>query len=267
MKASICLSVLFYLLFPFFLLAQNVENGIRYIDKVHLTNGSVLIGKVLQYDPTKPEGTLIIEALGLKHLVIPNNIVRKVVQEPLRNQITYLDSSGQKTRYPKAYQFKEKGWYKAIYLQGSGGGSGDFGLELGVGASAVLGYQWNRHLGVGLGFDWQHYSIGDLATHFNTPFVEIRSFTRPRNVSPYYRVGIGYGFLKQNTSLPQYESSGGAFFYPAIGLRLGGSDNINASFDVGVRFQKVHNTYKFDWEWGDINYLYRRTSIRFGVLF
>lgn len=237
-------------------LLQAQEQRIHY-DVVYLKNGSEFRGELLEYQPDYVK----LKALGGRELTFQQKQIKKIVQEPIR--------SNWKERKP--YEFKERGIYKAVL------GSANFGTFAwnddganGLGFKGIVGYQWNRWIGAGIGIGIENYYLNQGETVYPI-FAEIRGYLRKQNVSPYYSFSGGYSFTIKNEEAGITDASGGYLLHPALGIRFGGSANANFTVDAGLQFQKASFTRAFNgWngpETSEHRMLYQRLAIRLGMLF
>ena len=241
-----------YLIAGFWLQAQETADD---YEVIYLKDGSEYRGEVIAFDPEY----IKIKTRGGHELVFYRKDIKKVVQEPVQSTM--------RTRKP--YEFKEQGIYKAIFASFTGGTAAwndDFAK--GVGLKGVVGYQWNRMLGTGLGLGLETYNPTQGEILYPV-FVELRGYFNESNASFYYTFAGGYSFAIPNEEAGISDAKGGLLFHPAIGLRLGGSANANFTIDIGMQLQKARFT-RPDFNWGgtkEYKMYYQRIAVRLGMLF
>ena len=254
MKRILLLSL--YLIASFWLQAQESAD---YYDVIYLKDGSEYRGQIIAFDPQQ----ITIKWLGGHGQVFLRADIQKVIQEP-------INSSG---KHKKPYEFKEQGIYKAIFASFTGGTAAwNDVFAKGIGMKGVVGYQWNRWMGTGLGFGVETYypTQGEMLYPL---FLELRGYFNESNASFYYSLASGYSFAIKNEEAGISDAKGGLLFHPALGLRLGGSANANFTIDVGVQLQKARFTRAYNnWrgigtEMQEYKMFYQRIAIRLGMLF
>jgi len=234
-------------------------DDIQYIDIVHLKDGSEFRGKIVIY---KHDDYLKMEILGGQVVEFPAKKVKKVVQQPY----------GQSAYVPKAvktreYRFRERGIYNETYvnLPQSYSTWGDWNVGLGI--HHVIGYQFNRWIGAGLGAGFDGYYMG-YGENVIPVYAEARGYFMQKNTTPFYSVALGYGFAGKNDDKGIIEGNGGIMFNPNIGYRIGASAGANFTLALGYKLQKASFTEP---RWGSStmkrNYTYSRLNVKLGLLF
>ena len=96
---------------------------------------------------------------------------------------------------------------------------------------------------------------------------DVRGYLKAENFSPYYSMGLGYGFGFRNREVGIFKTKGGLFFNPSVGYRFGSSARANFAMGLGYKLQIA----TFEWNgWNSINrqrYVFKRLNLSFGVLF
>jgi len=244
--------IIFCLLTTLSLFAQ--AKKMTHYDVVYLKDGSEFRGELLEYQPSYVK----LKALGEKELVFDQTDVEKVIQEPI--QIV-------NKRTKKPYAFKEQGWYQAIfasYTPGTAAWNDDYAE--GFGFKGVVGKQWNRWIGTGIGVGIENYYPTQGETVYPL-FLELRGYLTAQNVAPYYTLAGGYSFTIKNEEAGITDAKGGYLVHPAIGLRFGGSAKTNFTLDAGIQVQKATFTRGNPWDTQEYRMLYKRLAIRVGMLF
>lgn len=265
MKNKITIALIIFLLIENKnLLAQNnLPNGevSQNMDVLYLKNGSVLRGTLQRYSP-KGDTLYFLNRNGLS-MAVSENIIKKIVQY-----------DAQVLHYEKPYLFREKGIWGAITVNGMLGRTGsDNSPTLGTGITGVIGWRENRWQNWGIGVSYDQYYIGSGNSAMLATFAEWRGMLRASRVSEVFSVSAGWGVpLSEvpNTGWAVSDNknvSGGFYFHPAIGWRIGASSRYNFIFDVGVRFQNAIYRSENTWLSRDYHVLHRRSVVRLGILF
>lgn len=238
-------------------------DSIPLIDAVHLQDGSILKGEILEYQ----RGDFLVIKIQSGELRINESDIEKIVQEP-KDPLVALSLERQKKVKP--YAFRERGFYGTTVF-GLLPGGGAYRDQLGLSLQASFGYQFKRQLGAGIGLSLDGYANADGGDTFIPVFAEARGYLWKRKSTPYWTAAAGYGFPLRteivNQEVRRFE--GGMMFHPAIGYRLGGDKTINLTVDVGYKFQRAITEREFFFS-GEIvtrEVLYRRLSLRMSVIF
>ena len=256
MKVKILKIVAALLLFASQMTAQ--MDGFR--DKVYLTNGSRVVGKIIFY---QPNDTLKLQLEGGQITYFSPQQIKKIDM-----------FSPAETRAEKPYNFREHGFYGAatyslnfgrhddIYVVSSGA------LHLGVGLQAVGGWQFRRQIGAGLGVGYDMYYVGNGNANVLSVFGEARGYLNPKNQSAFWTLAAGFGLPLKNKNETLTSLGGGFLLRPTIGWRFGASARCNLFIDFGAQFQTVRYDQVFN-EYYENHYtvVYRRWILRGGILF
>ena len=225
----------------------------KILDVVYLKDGSKLTGRIIRWDlETSMDLQLATGAL----ITIPKDDIERVTQDlPVASRERYV-------RGPRPYLFKEEGWYHnaSAFINSS-----VFG---GAGVHYVMGYRFNRMLGVGLGTGFESHDLS-ATRNFVPVYAEARGFFLPKKITPYYAVKVGYGFALRDELSGTVEAKGGIHFSPEVGMRFGGGI---MSFYTGIEYKLQNATFTNDGQWwgGGIftdKVSYRRFELRAGLLF
>ncbi len=209
-------------------------------DVIHFKGGVKLFGEIINIDAN----SIYIELNNGKIVALPINTIKKM---KLKNE-----NSAVKLKFSrsKIYEFKEKGMYNSTIINFPQGQALVSYRELfssfnrfywrywvvGMGLHHIYGKQHNRWLGTGLGLGFDGYQLGE-AQNFLSAYIETRGYLLAKRFSPYYSVGLGYGFLINNYNNILINGKGGLFFSPSMGYRFGGSDGANFLLSLGYRLQ------------------------------
>ena len=237
---------------------------IQYIDIVHLKDGSEFRGKIIEY---KHDEYLKMEILGGQTVEFPAKQVKKVVQQPY-GQAAYIPKAPKiKTIRTREYHFRERGIYNETYVNLMQGFNTWGDWVGGLGIHHVVGYQFNRWIGAGLGAGFDGYFLG-FGENVIPVYAEARGYFMQKNTTPFYSMALGYGFAGKNDERGITEGSGGIMVNPNIGYRFGASAGANFTLSMGYKLQKASftqlrgggSTFKRD-------YTYSRLNLKLGLLF
>ena len=169
----------------------------RHIDKVVLTNGSVIWG-VSESGPDN----LKVWMNQQDSLIIPMATVKSLKTGKLNPELYVNRLQG------VYYQFSS-GVLVGKYSEYSDN-------EVNFSASFVSGYKFKPSLGVGLGVGFNLYS-----DQYHIPlFVDIQGDVLKNRVTPYYQLSLGYSWGYERDNNPSIENiEGGVYFSPAAGVR------------------------------------------------
>lgn len=216
---------------------------------VYLDNGSKFEANLQEWD--QDNGSMTFEAFG-NTVTFESADIKKIVHLGVDETV--------------AYNFKEVGPYyhlRANLITGNPGNREN--QEPGLGISVSAGKRFNRFLSVGGGIGFDEYIVGTSENILST-FGEVSGYLMPSNQTLSYHLAAGYGFAFTNEESNLTSATGGWMVYPAIGIRLGKKD-MKWTFDFGYKFQKANWVYD---NWGTISdqrILYRRLTLRTGVMF
>lgn len=238
-------------------------DSIRTVDVVYLKDGSMLRGTMLEYR----RGEFLRFQISAGEMRINDSEIDRIVQEPKDPLVTMVMK---REKPPKVYAFREHGFYSTVVFALLPGG-GEYRSELGLSLQTSFGHQFNRNLGVGVGVSLDGYANEDGGDTFVPVFAEARGYIWKKRSTPYWNVGMGYGFPLRTSGANQdvRRFEGGYMLHPAIGYRLGADKTINLALDIGYKFQKAVTEREFFFS-GEIvtrDVLYRRLCMRVSVIF
>jgi len=233
-------------------------DDIQYIDIVHLKDGSEFRGKIIIY---KHDDYLKMEILGGQVVEFPAKQIKKIVQQPY-GQSAYVP----KVVRTREYNFRERGIYNETYVNLPQGYNSSGWWNVGLGMHHVTGFQFNRWIGAGMGIGFDGYEMG-RGENVIPVYAEARGYFKQKNISPFYSVGLGYGFAGKNENTGIIKGRGGIMFNPNIGYRFGASAGANFTLSFGYKLQKASFTV-LRWN-GEIkrDYTYNRLNLKLGLLF
>lgn len=218
---------------------------------VYLKSGTKLRGKLIEW---KDKESIMLDIHG-NLISIDQRRVKKIVQggTDIKNKVSN-------------YNFQEKGIYHQFTLNFISGNDGPrANRRPGLGAAMSTGYRFNQYLGIAGGVGFDQYIFG-TDERFLSLFTEFSGFVLKENFSPMYSLKLGYGFGFSDEEAGFIESKGGYLVHPAIGFRFG-QNKLKWTMDIGYKFQKANLSYVF---WGELReqeLLYKRLTLRLGLMF
>lgn len=226
-------------------------------DIVHLKDGKIIKGEVLEYNPKE---NLKIKVLGESILVYKSSEVVKIEKEEKQTTATNEKES------PKSHQPSDVGLYHAV------GGETAFQLGNGTWGSSIsftssTGWSFHRLFGIGagLGIKWGRHALLPI-------YANIRGNFMKSSASLFYDINVGYGI-----PLPEAfrggivrvkTAEGGLYLRPSIGIRFSSKKRTHVFLDVGCTIQFTRYEY-IDWNDNLIigSTIPYKPSIRVGVVF
>ena len=253
-------------------------SGENTVDVIRLSNGSVFKGKIIE---TKDSEYYLLELAGGDVLRLEWDEIASIVKE--ENATKYFESKRFKRKRSriefkekwrkdreekrKVYAFKERGWYNITYFSSTSGEQDDE-FQFGLGVHNIIGYQFNRMFGLGLGLGADTYTFKTGETIYPL-FLEGRGYFKEDINSFFYSLAAGYGFAFKNEGEDIVKANGGFMVHPSVGTRFGASADTNVLLDFGVKIQEAHFTREFlftgEREIKDI--IYKRLTVRLGLIF
>lgn len=233
-----CCTLLLFIFASISLWAQKVQE-----DVVYLQNGSIIRGKILEFEP---KGKLKVEIAGGTILVYEaDDIVRIEKQDLQQAKIseTIKDSETFISHRPP-----NKGMYNSIM------GGTLLKLDInklpipGVSLKYTAGYNFHHFIGIGGGL-----GIMSLEGHAVLPiYANIRSYFLKTSASPFVDMNVGYGFILPSSGDPlnpigaNVGINGGLYLRPSIGVRFPSNRRTHVTLDFGYVIQFKQNSY-LDW--------------------
>lgn len=250
MKIQVFAIISFLLLYAAQIKAQQNE----YSDKVYLKNGSILTGKIIYY---QPNDTLQVQ--------MNSGLIGRYSPEQVKKVVMHEVAETKSVRAEKPYNFKERGLYDALSFDINLGRSSR--THLGVGFQNVIGYQFNRLAGSGIGIGYDSYYIARGESNVVSVFGEYRGYLSRRNTSEYWTFAAGYGQPTQTKNDIYTNLKGSFMVQPTVGFRFGASKRYNFFTDLGFRLQQIRFENNNTWSENHYTVTYRRWILRGGILF
>lgn len=252
-------------------LQLKVEEGrlvVPLVETVYLTNGEKVIGKIMDYQ--KGKSLKIVDLAGIE-MVLQEEQIARIVQEAHQPTLKrYLRQRRQMLK-PVNYAFKEKGIFYSMSLSTfSSTNDVEEQNETAVGFHFVVGRQWQRLLGTGIGIGVDGYDSFSSGATLIPLYLQARGYFRKKWQSPFYSINAGYAFAAGGDTVDfEVDANGGYLFHPALGWRFSATERANFIMDLGLKFQKAYikrvATLNGDLETRNI--LYQRFTLRIGLVF
>ena len=222
---------------------------------IHLKDGSKVQGHIVD---ANADLVKIILKDGGELLVPSENIVS--MKDP-RRQIS-IDDQGIQTQI-KGWFFHPQIYFLTAFRAGTSIDSDK--VRNAMGRNFTVGYLLNRHFGIGVGAGLDFYEKTMLPLSVN-----IRGDITKKNPSVYYSLTGGYSLPSGewfDNDDNEYTFKGGAFYYPALGLKFSYKKPYALTVDIGYNFQ--HQDREFDWWRGEATekVIYKSLAIRAGIQF
>ncbi len=224
-------------------------------DKLVLKNGSIIYGKLLNYNPSK-----IIEFKLADNTVlsIPDSNIVSIQT----NYISYQNDM------PDNYI---KRFYSYVAFSLSPGNSisnsryGSSFSGTGIGVEYTAQFRLSKYLFTGFGAGIQTYNTIEKAI-FYPVFIDLMTLVKSSKSSPFFRIQLGYSPVSSSNEDYLTGYKGGLMFNPAFGIKFG-TKNLDYTLDFNYKYQKASFDYKYNNSSSTKDIIYKRFSFRFGVLF
>ena len=246
-------------------------------DVVYLKNGSIIKGNILELLPSE---SVKIELLDGSIFVFEMNTVEKITEEAValptwavdeikleaKKELEKTDINKKKEKEKIIKHIPTKGFYNVLSASYLSGRDINDNIAGGLGGQYILGYQKNQWLSFGGGIAANNY--GEAS--FVSLLADFRGYLRNSSASPYYSLGVGYGF-NNRTGWDILDATGGFYFNPNIGVRAAAKKSRHFLISFGIKMQQ--STVTRSWENSPIQIntpdkmLYTRFNIRYGLLF
>lgn len=235
-------------------------------DVIHLQNGSIIKGKIIEYEPA---GKIKIEITGGSILVYEGASVKKIEKETIEAPATSNNGSG--PNKPVVNHIPSNGLHFGFGISNPVGAVDFGGPDLGVQLDITAWYQLNNYFNVGGGI-----GITSLTQYSFIPiYASIRSYLMKTSVSFYAEVNAGYSVGLVGGWTPTWrgwrtneQAQGGWYLRPAIGVRFASRKKLHVGLDFGYTLQWAQ--YEFmDWNNNPVSErrTFYRPSIRLNILF
>lgn len=238
------------------------------LETVYLKNGKRIVGRILSYH--KGEELRLVNRAG-EELVFKDEEIWRIVQDVDQTTLKKYLRQRRRMLRPFRYALRESGPYAELSFSTF---TSDTEMEepdeTAVGFHFVYGQHWNRWVGTGVGIGVDGYSSFASGATLMPIYVQVRGYLAKKWQAPFYSINVGYAWaLGGDTVDFEMESEGGWMAHPAIGWRFGASAKANFTLDLGVKFQEAYiaRTSKFNGDLEIRDILYRRLTLRFGLVF
>ncbi len=234
----------------------NAQNNEVTKDKLVLKNGSIIYGKLLNYNPAK---TIEFKLADNTVLSIPDSNIVSIQTNYISDQNNMQDNNTKRFYSYVAFNLSpgnsivNNRWY----------GSGISGT--GIGAEYTMQFRLSKYVFTGFGAGIQTYNTFEKAI-FYPVFVDLMTLVKSSKSSPFFRLQLGYSAISSSNEDYLTGYKGGLMFNPAFGIKFG-TKNLDYTLDFNYKYQKASFDYKYDKSSSTKDIIYRRFSFRFGVLF
>jgi hypothetical protein len=222
--------------------------------KIELLDGSIFVFEIET-----------VEKITEEAVALPTWAVDEIELET-KKELDKTDINKKKEKENIVKHIPTKGFYNVLgvsYLTGRDRNDNPVG---GLGAQYILGYQKNQWLSFGGGIAANSY--GEAG--FISLLADFRGYLRNSSASPYYSLGVGYGF-NNRTNWEILDATGGFYLNPNIGIRAAAKKSRHFLVSFGIKMQQ--STVTRNWENAPFQIntpdqmLYTRFNIRYGLLF
>ena len=254
MKNILLIILCCFIAFPFQAQTPSTDT---FQDRVDLSNGNVLYGKVTYYAPN--------DTLELR---FEDGRTTRLAPQMYKKVVMYRPTQQTSMKVEKPYNFREHGFYaSAVYSLNFG--RSDAGAHIGTGVQATAGKLFSRRFGLGGGVSYDMFYLGTANANVVSAFAEVRGYLSKRNRAEFFTCAIGYGqpLKEKNDAFAFTHISGGFMLQPTFGIRLGASKHYNFFIDAGARFQRVHYDSVSDFWENHYTVTYKRWILRGGIVF
>lgn len=227
---------------------------VNYLDVLDLKNGSRLTGTITGLEGDSVYAFKLVTGATL---YIHSRTVKRMYQKAQGGPQLF-----------KSYNFREKGWFGLVQLEFMDGQDVSNPLIPGFGLNMQWGYRLHRLYGISGGARYSQFNLQSVEKIL-AGYAEIRGYLLERQVSPFYAVAAGYGwsYVRSGNIL---DASGGFYWSPQIGLRLGAFRNTVATIGLGYQFQRAtfnYNISQWDRRTLEKRIEFRRLTLSTGLLF
>lgn len=260
----------------------------RVLSNITLNDGTVYQGIIKSYSP---EGEMRIELETGTLAIVMDTEVKEITYDmpgPKRgSEYVTKEPNADKPVFERrkpVYEFKEEGWFNTTSFAFSFGKREREGdaiffdpnfqevtvtqSAIGFNIQHIMGYQFNRLVGAGLGVSYDAYDMEDGESILSV-FGHYRGYLSKSIVAPYIGLNAGYGFALTNKNQGVMTAEGGWMFHPEAGLRLGATEKSNFTIGLGYRLQEAYYVQERPFN-GNIEYrnvTYQRFLFSLGLLF
>lgn len=251
MNAQARQSILFVLIIILTTFLQaSAQNETGFIDVIHLKNGSVIKGKILDRDEQNDDYSLRLENGDI--ISIQSIHVKKIEEESVSPNETLL------------VEPVFKPWWTLLEA-GVALGLGDLTPEGAIlenrglypNIHVVNIFMLGRHTSMGIGIGYQNYAYGNMMP----VFLDFRAYVGRKALMPMAVINAGYSFgWPKNENEPEWA---GIFINPGIGAAYKLPSGTAIFMRLGYKLHRIG--YEIGYDLNKINTSY--LSLRFGVKF
>jgi len=236
---SIVLALASSLIFPF---GANAQDAM--IDIVHLKNGSVIRGVIIEHVINK---AIKLETSDKSIFVFEMDEIEKLTKERVPIETKASEKKEEEPPKPKR-EIKQKGYTNITEL--------NFGFRdaFTYGFHTINGYLVNPYFSVGFGVGIEAYPSSLFGQWNNETWAMLPMFIDARAnfingpITPFFSFGAGYS-IPLDESFP-HTNMGGVLINPALGAKFFISKSTALNFSLGYRFQELNRKFN-QWQFGE----------------
>jgi hypothetical protein len=223
--------------------AQNEGQGGILEDVIHLKNGSVIRGEIIEREIGKH---IKVQIMGGTVMVFPEDEIKVILREPKAASQVVYPNQPQDVVEKKEISAREKGFYQMISL-GIQTISEDFLLiPFPSSYHYRTGYSFNQHLNLGIGFGVEAFeNYGTLPVYIDYH----GELGRVKKTMPHYFVNAGYAFGAwgvngwTNGNLISQDFPGGPMLHTGFGFKLNFRSKSEMLFTLGYKVMSLHSDF------------------------
>jgi hypothetical protein len=238
-----------YVIFGFFLLFSTISFAQVFRDVVHLKNGSIIRGIIVEQIPGK---SIKIETADKNLFVYKIDEIEKMTKEQVKKSQNTYGSDNFDTNFESGY----KGIVELGYMIGTG----NYGIDR-IKLNIINGYQVNPNFYFGIGTGLRYYTGNGFDAAIIPIFADLRGTLVLDNVVPYLSLDVGYPL---NTA--SFEKLG-FLFNPTIGVGFKISKKSVFTVGLGYELQKMKFSYYDYYDFYESSVNSGAFSINLGILF
>lgn len=243
----------FIAIMPYFLWGQSQEQDI-----VYLKNGSVIRGEITEEKQNEYVKILVTET---HELFFPMDEVKS---------ISYKKEQEKAESCPKkdlAIYYKHKGLYVNVFgsygfANASKAIHNDF---LMTNTNIVVGYMFNRHIGVGVGTGSYWYHVSGRHAPF---YLDVRGeFLKPKRLVPIYYGRVGYGVVIGTSGITT-ELKSGLFWNVGLGYKEYTTRKHQWTYTVGLQSQYTYQKWAEEkWTFDEVSNIWFTKVVNYEGVF
>jgi len=223
---------------------------------VHLKNGSIIRGKVVELSSEKVKIELdenVVSSFDMSEVekVVPTEVTPSSIEKAKRSPYV-----------------KQKGFFNDTeFRMLLGSGNGDDKFNTAISFQNASGYKVNPYFRVGAGVGVDHYT--DYSNTFLTVFGRVAGDMLVNWITPVYFLDEGYGFMVEKdepgSGTETSGSKGGWMIHAGIGVKFYTSSKASFTVLAGYKVQKSQRDYTYNYNEFDYNEKRTYSRLTFGL--